>query len=100
MARWELLLCLTFPLAEDCSTDGAAPGTGRGALARSVRHGRVGRAESGLRANEDTDGSRWTFGPLWKPGLKSHGRAGNILARGVVTQIWRGGVVPGVCLIC
>lgn len=32
MAQWELLLCLTFPL--DCNTDGAAPGAGRGALAR------------------------------------------------------------------
>lgn len=40
------------------------------------------------------------FGPVWKAGLKSHGTAGNILAWGVVVQIWRGGILPGVCLIC
>lgn len=94
MARWELLLCLTFPLAEDCNTAGAALGAGHGALARSVRHGELRIAESELRANEDTDGSWWTFGPVWKPGLKSRGRAGNILAWGVVAQIWRGGIIP------
>lgn len=34
MAPWELLLCLTFLLAGDCDTGGAAPGAGHGALAR------------------------------------------------------------------
>lgn len=41
MAQWELLLCLTFPLAEDCNTVGAAPGAGHGALAR-IREAREG----------------------------------------------------------
>lgn len=66
----------------------------------SMRDRKVGMAGNELRANGDTDGSWWTFGPVWKPGLKSHGRAGNILAWGVAAQVWRGGVVPGVCLIC
>lgn len=34
MAQWEFLLCLTFLLAEDFNTVGAALGAGQRALAR------------------------------------------------------------------
>lgn len=56
------------------------PGTGH--WPGAGRHGKVGIAENEQRANEDTDGSWLTFGPGWKPGLKSRGRAGGTFWRG------------------